>query len=68
MTRHTYDMGLVGNCSYQALIDTRASIQWMCWPNFDSSFIFGGLLDKEKGGEFSIQPDRKDCKNESILY
>jgi GH15 family glucan-1,4-alpha-glucosidase len=28
----------------------------MCWPQFDSSFIFGGLLDKEKGGNFSILP------------
>ena len=62
MRRHTYDMGLVGNCSYQALIDTHANIQWLCWPNFDSSFIFGGLLDKEKGGEFSIRPDREITK------
>lgn len=54
MKRHTYDLGLVGNCSFQALIDTQANVQWMCWPKFDSSFIFGGLLDKEKGGEFRI--------------
>ena len=34
----------------------------MCLPRFDSSFIFGGLLDKEKGGNFSIQPARDDVK------
>lgn len=28
----------------------------MCWPQFDSSFIFGSLLDSEKGGEFSVSP------------
>jgi GH15 family glucan-1,4-alpha-glucosidase len=28
----------------------------MCWPRFDSQFIFGGLLDREKGGEFSARP------------
>jgi GH15 family glucan-1,4-alpha-glucosidase len=28
----------------------------MCWPRFDSSFIFGKLLDDEKGGEFSVKP------------
>jgi len=28
----------------------------MCWPRFDSQFIFGGLLDNKKGGEFSIMP------------
>mgnify|MGYP002713069307 CR=1 FL=1 len=57
--RHTYDLGLVGNCAFQALIDTDANLQWLCWPRFDSSFVFGGLLDKEKGGEFSIRPQRK---------
>ncbi len=55
--RHTYNLGLIGNCSYQALIDTRARVQWLCWPRFDSSFIFGGLLDEDKGGTFSIVPD-----------
>jgi len=58
--RHTYELGIVGNCSYLAYIDKAASVQWMCWPFFDSSFIFGGLLDDEKGGEFSIRPVGED--------
>lgn len=49
-------MGLVGNCSYLAYIDTWARVQWMCMPRFDSSFVFGGLLDGKKGGEFSVLP------------
>lgn len=49
-------LGLIGNCSYQALIDERGSVQWMCWPRFDSSFVFGPLVDEEQGGEFSIAP------------
>jgi glucoamylase len=49
-------MGLVGNCSFLAHIDTEARVQWMCMPRFDSSFVFGGLLDNKKGGEFSILP------------
>lgn len=49
-------MGVVGNCSYMAYIDTHAAVKWMCMPRFDSSFLFGSLLDKEKGGEFSITP------------
>lgn len=52
-----YDMGLIGNCSYQAHIKTDTSIQWMCWPRFDTSFIFGSLLDEEKGGQYVIQPE-----------
>lgn len=54
--RHTYDLGLIGNCSYQAHIHLNTNIEWMCWPRFDSSFIFGGLLDKEKGGRFTVLP------------
>ncbi|MDX2282509.1 MAG: glycoside hydrolase family 15 protein [Bacteroidia bacterium] len=56
MSRHAYNLGLVGNCSYLALIDQQANVGWLCWPRFDSSFLFGSLLDGEKGGEFSIRP------------
>jgi GH15 family glucan-1,4-alpha-glucosidase len=49
-------MGIVGNCSYMAYIDTDAAVKWMCMPRFDSSFLFGSLLDSNKGGEFSITP------------
>ncbi|MBN2189496.1 MAG: glycoside hydrolase family 15 protein [Chitinispirillaceae bacterium] len=54
---HKYGMGVIGNCSYMAYIDTEARVQWLCMPRFDGSFLFGGLLDKERGGEFSITPD-----------
>ena len=56
MTRHAYNLGVIGNCAYMALIDKKACVQWMCWPRFDSSFIFGGILDNKKGGKFSITP------------
>ncbi len=49
-------LALLGNCSYQALVDDAGRIQWLCWPRFDSSFVFGELLDPERGGEYSIAP------------
>lgn len=49
-------MGIIGNCCYSALVDRRANVKWMCWPRFDSSFIFGSLLDEQVGGNFSIAP------------
>ena len=67
MSRHTYDYGLIGNCSYQAHIHKDSNIEWMCWPRFDSSFIFGGMLDKEHGGEFSIKPEG-DIKESYQFY
>lgn len=54
-----YDMGVIGNCAFMAYIDTKASVRWLCWPRFDSSFIFGDLLDDEKGGGFSVKPTAK---------
>lgn len=65
--RHTYRFGLVGNCAFLAYIDTRANVVWQCLPRFDSSFIFGGLLDPEKGGRFSISP-QGDIEAESQYY
>jgi len=54
--RHQYNLGVIGNCAYLAYIDTSADVRWMCWPRFDSSFVFGNLLDNQKGGYFSINP------------
>jgi len=56
MAKHTYNTGIIGNCAFLAHISTNTNIEWLCWPRFDSTFIFGGLLDKKKGGEFSILP------------
>jgi GH15 family glucan-1,4-alpha-glucosidase len=56
MPIHKYNMGVVGNCSYLAYIDTGADVKWMCLPRFDSSFLFGSLLDEENGGHFYIRP------------
>lgn len=53
-------MGLIGNCQYLAHIDDQADIKWMCWPRFDSSFLFGSLLDKDRGGHFQVRPDHDD--------
>lgn len=62
MDRHVYDAGIIGNCAFIAHIDQRTNVNWMCWPRFDSSFIFGSLIDQEKGGEFSILPPTDDYK------
>ncbi len=57
MQRHTYNSGIIGNCAYLAHVQTDTNISWLCWPRFDSSFVFGSLLDTKKGGEFSILPE-----------
>lgn len=48
--------GIVGNMRTCALIGMDGSCDFMCWPDFDSPSIFCRLLDKTKGGHFSITP------------
>ncbi|KAI3543415.1 glycosyl hydrolase family 15 [Colletotrichum abscissum] len=50
------DYGMIGNMHTCALVGTNGSVDFMCWPDFDSPSIFCRLLDQEKGGFFSICP------------
>ncbi len=52
--RSAMELGLIGNGAVQALVDRAARVRWLCWPRFDSSFVFGGLLDEELGGRFDV--------------
>lgn len=47
--------GVVGNCRSAALISETGSIDWFCFPDFDSPSIFSKILDVENGGEFSFE-------------
>ena len=51
--------GVVGNCRSAALISETGSIDWFCFPDFDSPSIFSKILDVEKGGEFSFEVSDK---------
>ncbi|KAL5386129.1 hypothetical protein PMIN02_008594 [Paraphaeosphaeria minitans] len=39
-----------------ALVATDGGVDMMCWPDFDSPSIFARMLDKDKGGHFSVGP------------
>ena len=49
------DYGVIGNCRSAALVSKYGSIDWFCFPDFDSPSLFAKLLDKEKGGSFAIE-------------
>jgi GH15 family glucan-1,4-alpha-glucosidase len=48
--------GIIGNMRTVALVGINGSIDWYCYPHFDSPSIFGALLDDVKGGRFQISP------------
>lgn len=50
------DYAVIGCTRSMALISRGGSIDWLCWPRFDSASIFGRTLDAEKGGFFAIRP------------
>jgi GH15 family glucan-1,4-alpha-glucosidase len=51
------DLGLIGDGSTVALVGLDGSIQWLCLPRFDSEPLFCGLLDRDRGGHFSMTPE-----------
>ncbi|HXH15262.1 MAG TPA: glycoside hydrolase family 15 protein [Sphingomonas sp.] len=56
------DHGAIGNLETIALIDTAGTIDYLCWPCLDSPTVFARLLDSDKGGQFSVEPDLADAR------
>lgn len=56
--------GVIGNMRTAALIAVDGSIDWFCFPHFDSPSVFAAILDDKKGGRFQITPTNEDvhCK------
>jgi GH15 family glucan-1,4-alpha-glucosidase len=54
--------GIIGDLKTVALIGLNGSIDFMCFPDFDSSSIFSALLDRNKGGYFQIHPHGEKMK------
>ncbi|GHA65504.1 glycoside hydrolase family 15 protein [Pontibacter akesuensis] len=57
---------VIGDLNTVALVGLNGTIDFMCFPDFDSPSIFAAILDNEKGGSFSIQPTADGAKHRQL--
>jgi GH15 family glucan-1,4-alpha-glucosidase len=60
------DYGVIGDLHTVALVGRNGSIDFLCFPRFDSPSVFAALLDADKGGRFVIEPVLTDARHRQL--
>src|SRR5688572_18491033 len=61
------DYALIGDCETAALVARDGSIDWMCWPRFDSDACFAALLGGPEHGRWRLAPFAR-CRDITRCY
>ncbi|MCP3464224.1 glycoside hydrolase family 15 protein [Bradyrhizobium sp. CCGUVB23] len=56
MSQKIEDYALIGDCETAALVGRDGSIDWLCWPAFDSDACFAAILGTRRNGRWQIAP------------
>ena len=59
MTAPLEDYALVGDRETASLVCRNGSIDWLCWPRFDSDACFAALLGRSDNGRWLIAPEQQ---------
>jgi GH15 family glucan-1,4-alpha-glucosidase len=60
--------GVIGNMESIALVGMNGSIDFLCYPDFDSPTVFAALLDDQRGGRFEIRPQMGDVRVRQLYF
>ena len=56
MSSRIEDYALIGDCETAALVSREGSIDWLCWPRFDSGACFASLIGRPENGFWRLAP------------